>query len=152
MKFLTDRRTIGQMINIDKIPVVTMEIGTCMPGYEDCYSGGKIRVAHPNGDPALYARCTIKMYGDESGNENHDAPWMYKKIELTEPGYCLSARFGFNEVMQDIEWSHAPYVKAGDKIIVAFVNSVEQTVILRVMEIGKVNIHCSTVTTLKDCE
>ena len=44
MKFLRDRKEIAKAINIERIPVITMNIRKCMDGYENCYEGSRINL------------------------------------------------------------------------------------------------------------
>ena len=153
MKFLTNRTEIGKAININRYPVLTLDCTAPMKGFPDCYSGSKINLAggHSKGYEDLLTRCTIKMYGDETGNETHDTPWMYKKIILSGGSVCLHATFGLEDVIEDIEWSNARVAKGGDKVLVFF--KAPNGGCLRLMKISdRVNPHCSTVATLEDID
>ena len=151
MKFLKNRTEIGKAINVDRIPVLTVDISNPMKGYPDCYSGSKVNVAggRSKGYEDLLTRCTVKMYGDEPGNECHDEPWMYKKIILSGEIVGLKSSFTINDIISDVEWSNARTVKAGDAVIVFF--RACNNGYLRLMKVSdRVNPHCSTVATLID--
>ena len=153
MKFLRDRKEIAKAINIDRIPVITMDISKCMKDYTDCYEGTKINIegAHSGRYSDLLTHCTARMYGDEIGNECHDEPWMYKKIVLCPRITCLSDSFSLRDVDEMVEWSKAPVVKAEDLVIVYF--RANNEAYLRLMKIGKrIDPFCTTATTLEDVD
>ena len=153
MKFLTNRTEIAKAINIDRIPVITMDISKCMNGYENCYEGTKVNIdgAHKGRYADLLTHCTARMYGDEVGNERHDAPWTYKRIVLSTRTTCLTADFGLRDVDEMVEWMSAPIVKANDPVIVFF--RAKDRGYLRMMKIGgRIDPNCSTATTLVDIE
>ena len=153
MKFLTDRHEIGKAINIDNIPVLTIDIERCMKGYPDCYSGSKVRVlgGRSAGYSNLDTRCTVEMFGEEPGNECHDKPWLYSKIILSGSSVCIKRTFGLDDILNDVEWSNARTVKAGDLVLVLFKGA--DSACLRMMKVGDhVNPHCMTVATLVDVD
>ena len=153
MKFITNRQEIAQKINIEKIPVLTVDISKSMNGYNDCYEGSKARLigGHSKGYEDLTTDCTVKMYGDEEGNECHSTPWMYKKIVLTAGCVCLKSGFGLSDVDQMVEWSNTKVLKANDPVIVYFRGS--GVGFLREMKVGsRINPHCSTAAVLVDVD
>lgn len=156
MKFLRDRSEIARKINIENVPVLTMDLTKPIRGdnfYKDCYEGSKVRIL--GGHSAAYAdlptRCTIAMYGDETGNENHAEPWTYKKIILSGAPVFLKRGFSLDDVDQMVEWSNTKLLKAGDSVIVFFRG--KDTGHLRMMKIGSyIDPRCSTVAALEDVE
>ena len=153
MKFITNRQEIAQKINIEKIPVLTIDISKSMNGYNDCYEGSKVRLigGHSKGYDDLTTDCTVKMYGDEEGNECHSTPWMYKKIVLTAGCVCLKSDFSLSDVDQMVEWSNTKVLKASDPVIVYFRGS--GVGFLREMKVGsRINPHCSTAAVLVDVD
>ena len=153
MKYLTNRKEIAKAINIDRIPVITMDISKCMDGYDNCYEGSKINIdgAYSGRYAHLLTRCTARMYGDEKGNECHDEPWRYARIHLCTKNACLHDSFCLSDVDEMVEWSHAPTVKANDKVVVFFRSANEGY--LRLMKIGaRIDPNCTTATMLEDIE
>lgn len=153
MKFLSDRTEIAKAINIDRIPVITMDISKCMDGYENCYEGSKINLegAHSGRYADLLTHCTAMMFGDEEGNNAHFAPWTYARIHLRPRCSCLHADFGLRDVDEMVEWSHAPLAKAEDKVIVFFRG--EGKGFLRMMKIpNRIDPFCSTACILEDID
>ncbi len=153
MRFLKDRREIAKAINIDRIPVLTVDIDNPMRGFPDCFSGSKVLVygGYSKGHENLATRCTVKMFGDEPGNECHEKPWMYKSIILSGECVCLHNDFRMQDLLEDVEWSNARTIKAGDTVIVFFKTVCQGC--LRVMKVSdRINPHCSTVATLVDVD
>lgn len=157
MKLLQDIKEIANEINIKRTPVITIDISRPINNdsfYEGCYEGSKIQIATPSANyPEMTARCKVAMYGDEEGNENHDMPWMYKKIVLTQEATCLHNSFGRRDVLEMVEWSNTRTVKAGDEILVIFDDPTDGLMIIRKMRISqRIDRFCSTVATLEDVE
>lgn len=153
MKWLTDRKEIAKAINIDRIPVITMDISKCMEGYENCYKGSRINLegAHKGKYADLLTHCTASMYGDEKGNERHDAPWTYARIHLSPRTACLHDSFSLHDVDEMVDWSNAPKAKANDLVIVYFRG--ENNGYLRLMKIGsRIDPFCTTAVMLEDID
>ena len=153
MKWLTDRKEIAKAINIDRLPVITMNIAKCMDGFEDCYEGSRIALegAHSGRYADLLTYCTARMYGDEKGNERHDAPWTYKRIHLTPRTSYLTSDFSLRDIDEMVMWRNAPLAKANDKVIVYFRG--EKNGYLRVMKIGaRIEPFCTTAVMLEDID
>lgn len=153
MKFLTNRTEIAEAINVNRYPVLTIDCTKEMEGYADCYEGSKInlRGGRSKGYEDLLTRCTVKMFGDEPGNECHFAPWTYKRIILQGGIVGLHASFGLRDVLEDIEWSNARVAAGGDKVVVFF--RAAKAGFLRLMKISDhIDPHCSTVATLVDID
>lgn len=151
MKFLTDRRKIADAINIRKVPVLTIDISKSMDGYADCYEGSKVRLigGHVNGCEDLDTRCTVRMFGDELGNECHDTPQFYKKIKLCGGAVFVDSGFGLSDVDEMVEWSNTKILHAGDSVIVYFRG--DGIGYLRLMKVGsRITPFCSTVAVLED--
>ena len=153
MKFITNRQEVAKKINLDNIPVLTIDISKCMNGYDNCYEGSKVRLlgGHSSGYEDLTTECTVKMYGDEEGNECHAMPWTYKKIVLTTGCVCIKSSFGLSDVDRMVEWSNTKILKANDTVLVYFRG--EDMGFLREMKVGaKINPHCSTAAVLVDVD
>lgn len=153
MKWLTDRKEIAKAINIDRIPVITMNIRKCMDGYENCYEGSRINLegAHKGKYADLLTHCTARMYGDENGNERHDAPWTYVRIHLSPRTTYLHDSFSLRDVDEMVDWSNAPKAKANDLVIVYFRG--EDRGYIRLMKIGsRIDPFCTTAVMLEDVE
>ena len=156
MKFLRERKEIARKINIERVPVLTIDIDHPMRGYDNCYEGSKINIAGAyTGDrySHLLCRCTVEMFRDEPGNDCYETPWLYKTIILSPESCMLHSDFSLSDVEEMVEWSNARVAKAGDEVIVFFISKEKHFGVLRVMKIGeRINPHCSTATTLKDID
>ena len=155
MKFLRDRKEIAQKINIEHVPVLTVDLEKdAIDGYEGCYKGGKVNITGVYKTYSdMYCRCTVGLWGDYPGNENHSAPWTYKRISLGTGATCIQASFGLSDVIEDVEWSNARTVKPGDEVILFFVNKSKGIGCLRLMRIGdRVDPFCQTATLLHDID
>lgn len=154
MRFLTDRHEIAEEINIKRTPVITINVSKEADGWEGygVYEGSKVRVATPSRNyPDSTHRCTAHIYMDGE-NEKAIIPIEAKVIHLTCPGICMKASFGYQDVVEMVEWSHAPLVKAGDEVIVVFDDPEHSASWIRKMVVGNVSPNCSTVATLRDAD
>ena len=156
MKFLRTREEIAQEINIKRTPVLTvdltMPIGTD-PLFASCYKGSKVRIL--GGRPEKYAdletRCTVEMFGDEPGNENHGQPWTYKSIILSNEPTILTGDFTLYDVDNMVGWSNTKLLKPGDNVLLYF--RAKNDAYFRLMRVGKrIDTHCETVARLEDVE
>ena len=153
MKFLTDRKEIARVINIEDTPVITIKIDEPMSGYPDCYEGSKIKVHDGKSESYMSSRCHVAMFGDEPGNEDHMRPWTYKKIVLKCGCTCIHSDFGYHDVIEMEEWSNARTVKGGDRVVVLFKSERNRVCFLRLMKVSeRVSRFCSTVATLVDID
>lgn len=154
MRFLTDIHEIEEEIYIKRTPVITINVSKEAEGWEGygIYEGSKVRVATPNRKyPDLSSRCTAHIYM-EGENEKAIIPIEAKVISLTCPGSFLKDSFEYQDVVEMVEWSHAPLVKAGDEVIVVFDDPEHSASWIRKMVVGNVSPHCPTVATLRDAD
>ena len=156
MKFLRTREDITQEINIKRTPVLTVDltkpIGTD-PFFANCYKGSKVRIlgGRPERYAGLAARCTVAMFGDEPGNENHGQPWTYKSIILSNEPTFLTGDFTIYDIDNMVEWSNTKLLKTDDKVLLYFRS--KDGGYLRLMKVGKhIDPHCETVARLEDIE
>ena len=154
MKFLTDRKEIALKINVERIPVISMNIKESMAGYPHCYEGGKIEIKYPtigyaNRADDLYIQCTLKMF--EDGNSiAHEFPWLYKKIGLYPEPVFLQNSFSTKDVLEMAEWNNVRRAQEGDQVVVMFNDG--YNVYLRLMRIGKVKANVFPTAILEDIE
>lgn len=151
MKFLTDRQEIAKLINIKKVPVLRINIGKPIDSIlKDCYKGDKVRV---NDNKGYDCRCEIAMFGDENGNENHEKPYLYKRIGLKQGAIGISSAFGYSDVMEMAEWNRCPVVGKGDEVIVVFYDDDKKICFVRHMKVeNHIDSFCSTVALLEDID
>ena len=153
MKFLTDRKEIARVINIEDTPMITFDLDNPMPGYDGCYAGSKVKVLDAKRtDRAYAARCTAHIWSDAPGYDPL-MPFMCKKIDLNCYGTCICADFGYSDILTMETWSNARTVKAGDRVVVFFKSDTQKVGFLRLMKVSdRVDVHCATVATLTDIE
>ena len=110
MQFMTKKQDIATAINIDKIPVITINIKKCIDGMKGSYEG----------DDVVFGgyRQYVAMYADE--NKDEIEPILYKKIACREYGCGISSDLGYEDVMKMIHWQRAPRINPGDDVIIVF--------------------------------
>ena len=150
MKFLTDRREIAQIINIEDVPMITFDIDNPMPGYDGCFEGSKVKVWDGKKDRAYAERCTAHIWGDDPGTDAV-MPWRSEKITLNSYGCCIKSDFGYSDILDMEEWSNARTLKPGDRVVVFFKSDKNKVGFLRLMRVANyMTKFCSTVTTITD--
>lgn len=147
MRFMTDRKEIAKAINIDKKPVIRIDISNPMKGWDDCYEGDKVVVIAKSG---YDIRCTAKMFGDSVGNEKSHAPHLYKTIKLMPEANCITSHFGYSDVIEMVEWRKAIRVHEGEQVIIIFDQG--DTCFIREMTVGKVSEFVYPTATIRDAE
>ena len=125
-RFITDRKEIAQLINIEKIPVIVMNIEKKMDGYDRCYEGDKVVIKD--------IRCQAMMYGDGK-NEGIDPPFLYKEISLMPEPLCIHSSFGYRDVQEMVEWRKAIQLKENSEVLVLFES--KDFGFLKKMKVGK---------------
>ena len=159
MKFLSDRREIALAMNFGKYPVITMDIQKPKRGWDaGVYEGCKVRVdcgTFGDGMP-FYKECSPMIFVDNynEGIEDTIENRVFSKIELTCPGACLSNSFGASDVLEMAETANAPLLKSGQEVVVVYKaeRDGELVVMVKMMKVGRVSRHCSTVATLEDID
>ena len=155
--FLNDRQEIGKAMNFGKYPVLWMEVGKPMNGWEDfqAYEGCKAKiVSHTTSHGDLIYAGTLRMYEDEQNTaeqteEDKFTPWRWTNIHLSHGGTFLSADFGYNDVIEDLEAAQAVMIEPNQEVIVVFKDSVNKRCWVRKMvTTSHVNPHCSTMLML----
>lgn len=114
MKILKERTQIAEAINFDKYPVLTIdtsntyEIGGKVVGFIGC----KVR-SNPSifRGVKLYDRCTLCWFEDK------------KIFTLSGSSVTLSARFGYTEIIEDVEYANAPIVEKNQEVVIIVYNS-----------------------------
>lgn len=133
MRFMTDRKEIAKAINIDRKPVLRIDISKSIDGYDDSYKGDDVVVLDRTG---FDIRCTVKMFGDLANEKLHETPWLYQRICLMPETICITNSFGYSDVMEMYKWNKALRVREGEEVLVLF--DAGNTCYLRKMKIGRV--------------
>ena len=125
-RFITDRKEIAQLINIEKIPVIVMNIEKPKDGYDRCYEGDKVVIKD--------IRCQAMMYGDGK-NEGIEVPFFYKEISLMPELVGLHSSFNYRDVQDMVEWRKAIQLKENSEVLVIFEG--KDFGFLKKMKVGK---------------
>lgn len=114
MKFLKTKQEISQAINLDKYPVLTMDIANVveMSGKIVGFTGSKVRTNKRifNGIP-LFDRCELHWFEDS------------KTFTLSEQSVCVSSRYSYYDLIIDVEYANAPIVDKNQKVVIVVHNS-----------------------------
>lgn len=141
MKYLTDRQEIAKAMNFGKYPVLVLNREN-HKGFEDtdyCV-GQKVKVAYDN--PRYEGMTTQGNIYLENG-----------KIAISGDSACLTARFGYSDVMEAAEWANAPTIHKGQTVVVVEQWPSKKLCAVRMMKVSdRIDIHCITVASLEDIE
>lgn len=105
-KLLTDRKEIAQAMNFGKYPVLTINMETPKEGWElegGVFKGCKVRI---DTGKAYYDNATLHYFSDT------------KNFELCMYGACLTASFGYDDVIEMRDYAMAPIVHKGETVVV----------------------------------
>lgn len=105
MKYLTDRHEIAMAMNFHKYPVIRIDMETPKKGYKGLYYGDEVEVATPKP-------------GYPDSRERGNLIFCDGKYQITSHGCCLSADFGYVDVMEDLMWAQAPQLHKGETVVV----------------------------------
>ena len=159
MKFLTDRQEIAKALNSGKYPVLVMDINKPKRGWDDVYECCRVRIDLQktwNGWPE-YINTTAMIYVDNyhKGIPNTVENRLKTDITLQNFGSFLSADFGARDIYEMAEKSTATVVKENQDVAVVYKWMDPDKGIMaavRIMNVGRVDRHCSTAAILKDVE
>lgn len=146
MKYLTDRQEIAEAINFGKYPVLTLNRENRPYKNErpdsDFAIGCRVRVAWDHKDPRY------------AGMTTHGALYIEgSKLKISSEGACLSASFGYYDVMRMAAEANVPIVHKGQKVVVIEEWPSLKKCTVRIMQVADyVDTQCMVATTLKDIE
>lgn len=141
MMYLTDRHEVAAAINFGKYPVLTINLENRPYEGSRFAKGCRVRVAWDHKD-SRYAGMTThgELFLDDGG-----------KLGISGEGACLSAGFGYRDVMKMAAEANTPVVHKGSVVVVVMEIPSEKTCMVRVMKVNPhINIHCATVCYLED--
>lgn len=146
MKYLTDRQEIAEAINFGKYPVLTLDRENRPYKNErpdsDFAIGCRVRVAWDHKDPRYAGMTTHGALYIEGG-----------KLKISSEGACLSASFGYYDVMRMAAEANVPIVHKGQKVVVIEEWPSLKKCTVRIMQVADyVDTQCMVATTLKDIE
>lgn len=146
MKYLTDRQEIAEAINFGKYPVLTLNrenqpYKKDYPG-SDYAIGCRVRVAWDHKNPRYTGMTTHGALYIEDG-----------KLKISGEGACLSASFGYYDVMRMAAEANVPIVHAGQKVVVVEEWPSVKKCTVRIMQVSdRVDTQCMVAASLKDIE
>lgn len=117
MKTIISREEFAKAVNFGEHPVLTIDMSQ-EAKYGCLYEGCKVRVDFGNfrtGERNLGR-------GDLLYNAKEN------KFEIASYGICLSARFCYEDAMEQVEYGQAPIIKEGDEVVIILHNSKEREV------------------------
>lgn len=146
MKYLTDRQEIAEAINFGKYPVLTLDRENRPYKNErpdsDFAIGCRVRVAWDHKDPRYAGMTTHGALYIEGG-----------KLKISSEGACLSASFGYCDVMKMAAEANVPVIHKGQKVVVVEEWPSLKKCTVRIMQVSDyVDTQCMVATTLKDIE
>ena len=135
--FIGGRQGYAYILNSLKFPVIDIDLDT--ESEYGCYCEySKVRVLWSYGFKE-YGKTTTVAHSTENGKD----VW-----ELTSGGACLSAHFGYSDLMELIDDAKAPIVKQGEVVALACHSEKAKKAFVQLFRVGRVDIHCITTATL----
>lgn len=145
MKYLTDRHEIAKAMNFGKYPVLTIDRENCplaeIRPNSTFATGCRVRVAWDHKDPRYEGMTT---HGELQFSDG--------KLQISGEGGCLHTDFGYYDVMKMVREANAPIVHAGQTVVVVEEWSSKKTCTVRLMKVGRLNMHCQTAAVLHDID
>lgn len=120
MKQLKERTEIAMAMNLGKYPVVKLDLEDeiTVAGTLAGFRGSKVRVPWNYGGQTYYTVCTLNYWIEEN------------KISLMSEGATLSARFGYNDVMEMFENANTPVLDKNQEFVLVVHDSKRLAVFL----------------------
>lgn len=143
MKFLTDRQEIAAAMNFNKYPVLYIDLDN--KPYEKSF---------PDSDFAKGCKCRIAWDRPELRFKDMtcrcELNYSEGKFSLHQGADVLKNDFGRSDVIEMAEWAMTPLLHSGDTVVVVEDYTKQKKCIVRMMQVGRIDIHCSTVARLND--
>ncbi len=144
MKYLTERREIGEAMNFGKYPVLRLNL-----------SNRPAQSYAPDSDFCLGDR--VRVSWDKPGYEGMTTRG---KVYFSDGRYAISQEcailkntFTRNDIIEDYEWSRTPLVHAGQEVVLIIDNPDRKKCEVALMKVSEhIDIHCSTVARLVDVD
>ena len=138
MKYLIDRQEIAYAMNFGRFPVVKINLETPKDGFGDYFKGDLVKVMTPTkSHPDHYA--TGKLYCENG------------KFGVLTDVTALHDRFGYSDVMEQLEIAQAPVLNAGETVVLIEDYPNQRMCKVRMMKVSDhVNSHVYPCATLED--
>lgn len=143
MKYLTDRHEIAMAINFGKYPVLTLDRENNPLGTKSDYAVGcRVRVAWDHKDKRYEGMTTHGHLYYSDGT-----------LKISGEGACLSAGFGYQDVMKMAAEANTPIVHKGQEVVVVEEWPSKGMCTVRIMRIKNyVDTQCMVATSLEDID
>ncbi len=144
MKYLKDRQEVAEAINFGKYPVLSLDrenrpYKSIRPD-SDYAVGCRVRVAWDHKDPRYAGMTTHGALYIEDG-----------KLKISSEGACLSASFGYTDVMKMVSEANTPIVHAGQLVVVVEEWPSVKSCTVRIMRVSDhIDTQCMVAATLQD--
>lgn len=140
MMYLTNRNEIAAAMNFGEYPVLTINLENRPYEGSDYARGCRVRVAWDSSERRYAGMTTHGNLYIENG-----------RFEISSEGACLSASFGYRDVMEMAAEANVPVVHRGQVVVVIMEIPSRQTCMVHMMRVSeRINIHCSTVCHLEE--
>ncbi len=151
MKFLTDRQEIAEALNFMKYPVIVIDIGNPVPGWDNMYAGTPVRVdeERTRQDTPMYTDCEVRVFAEKGKNRTK------AKILLKNYGLYLSAELTAEDILERARKAQAPVVKAGQTVVVVYkfrTDGMQDCMIKKMKMPDRISHGYSTVAVLEEVE
>ena len=138
-RYLTDRHEIAYAMNTFKFPVLSLNRENRPYENSDFCTGCRCRVAWDDKNPRYADMATHGQVYMENG-----------KYGISGEGACLSASFGYTDVMESLREANAPVVHKNQLVVLVEDFPSKEMCYVSVMKVSKwIDIHCSTVAHLE---
>lgn len=140
MMYLTDRQEIAAAMNFGEYPVLTINLENRPYEGSDYARGCRVRVAWDSKERRYAGMTTHGELFIENG-----------RLQISGEGACLSASFGYSDVMRMAAEANVPVVHKGQVVVVVMEIPSTKTCMVRMMRISsRIDIHCQTVCHLEE--
>lgn len=140
MMYLTERTEIGAAMNFGEYPVLTINLENRPYEGSNYARGCRVRVAWDSSERRYAGMTTHGELYIENG-----------RLAISGEGACLSASFGYSDVMRMAAEANVPVVHRGQFVVVIMEIPSRQTCMVHMMRISeRINIHCQTVCSLEE--
>lgn len=131
MKALKDRYEIAEAINIDMLPVLTIDVTECADGYEGCYKGSDVRV---------------KFQTRNHGEQWTEGTLWYEggEFKIVGHGFGIKDRFCYEDMMEMAKTANAPMLEEGREVVVVMHSKAGRYFTATKMKVSEVNPRCIT--------
>ena len=141
--YLTDRHEIAAAINFGKYPVLKIDMENRPYEGSKYAKGCRVRVAWDSKGIRYDGMTTHgELFMNDGGN-----------LGITGEGACLSAGFGYSDVMKMADEANTPVVHKGQTVVVVMEIPSIKTCMVRMMKVNdRIDIHCQVVAYLSDID